>query len=565
MSVGAQTARYQWAVPLIGGAALVALSLLLIPKGVEVSEALDHHPATPVAAPARPAPPVAQLPAPPELASLIATASAPDIAQAVARLTAQGVAVTTAQVVHDLERAGRGPVALAFLDLRADGGSPALWRIRYELVRKLGDVGKTQAMIDAAVQRGSAVPPRDIVEAAYGANRPDMLVLAAENGAIPAPDAKLALDLARRFEKAGQIDLIGRLDRVTKAPWRQGDPWLAMRLAQRAGDRDGALRYALLLPAGQREAVREAIVREQGDRGALRSLWMERAGRPGADQGVIAEQLLAAGFRDDAMVVLERGAAKLPVRHKLSQRLLYLMGPRPAAREAGWLAARAAGQREWIEPYMQRVPPRDALAFLARHPMADRPDMQMTRLSLARSAGDDEAARGLFRALLDRPDLSVEQLRALSAAAPDRLDPALARKLTERRMQAGIGNGQDAMALAWTAWNAGDAATAGTLVGGYLRRNPDDPAALRLMAYVARKEKGEGAARPWRERALANTPPGTREQAELLESLGRLPQALVVVDGLIDARPADRSLTAYKARLLLANGQPGRARKILQP
>jgi predicted Zn-dependent protease len=197
--------------------------------------------------------------------------------------------------------------------------------------------------------------------------------------------------------------------------------------------------------------------------------------------------------------------------------------------------------------------------------MADRPDMQMTRLSLARSAGDEEAARALFRALLDRPDLSVEQLRALSAAAPDRLDPALARKLTERRMQAGIGNGQDAMALAWTAWNAGDAATAGALVGGYLRRNPDDPAALRLMAYVARKEKGEGAARPWRERALANTPPGTREQAELLESLGRLPQALVVVDGLIDARPADRSLTAYKARLLLANGQPGRARKILQP
>lgn len=562
MSVRKQALGYPWAVPLIGGAALLASSVLLIPRNVEVSEALDHRAqARAAAAIAPPAPPV---PAPPELATMIAGASPQAIAQAVGQLRARGVTVGTAQVVHDLAKAGRTQAAIDYLESSADAGSPALWRIRHDLTRRLGRTAQADALIAAAARAGSAVAPRDIVEAAYAANRPDLLVTAAEQGAIPAPDAELALDLARRFETSGQIAMIARLDAVSKAPWRQADPWLAMRLAQRGGDRAAALRYAMLLPAGQREAAREAIVRGQGDKGALRALLMERAGRPGADHGAIAEQLLAAGFRDDAMAVLERGAAKLPPRHKLSQRLLYLMGPRPAARETAWLAARALAQREWIDPYVDRVPPREALALLARHPLGDRADMQMMRLSIARSAGEDDAARALFRALLDQPDLTGEQLRALSAAAPDRLDPALARRLTDRRMQAGIGSGQDAMAMAWTAWNAGDAATAGTLVGGYLRRNPDDPAALRLMAYVARKEKGEGAARPWRERALASTPPGTREQAELLESLGRLPEALAVVDRLIATRPADRTLTMFKARLLIANGQPGRARKLLQ-
>lgn len=563
MSVRKQALGYPWAVPLIGGAALVALSVLLIPRSVEVSEALDHRAqALPAAAPI--APPAPMTPAPPALTALIANASPQAIAQAVGQLRARGVRVGTAQVVHDLAQAGRAQAALDFLDASADAGSPALWRVRHDLTRGLGRTPQADALIAAAAQRGSAVPPRDIIEAAYAANRPDLLVTAAEQGAIPAPDAKLALDLARRFETAGQIAMIARLDAVSKAQWRQADPWLAMRLAQREGDRAAALRYAMLLPVGQREAAREAIVRAQGDKGALRGLLMERAGRPGADHGATAEQLLAAGLRDDAIGVLERGAATLPPRHKLAQRLLYLMGPRPAARETGWLAARALAQREWIDPYVDRVPPRDALALLARHPLANRADMQMMRLSIARSAGEDDAARALLRALLDQPDLTGEQLRALSAAAPDRLDPALARRLTDRRMRAGIGSGQDAMALAWTAWNAGDAATAGALVGGYLRRNPDDPAALRLMAYVARKEKGEGAARPWRERALASTPPGTREQAELLESLGRLPEALAVVDRLIATRPADRTLTMFKARLLIANGQPGRARKLLQ-
>lgn len=560
--------NYHWAAPLLGGVAVLALSFLLIPRGAELQQALQRNQPQSTGDTAAPAPLLR--PSPPQLDKVLRKADANRILQAADALRGAGVTVTTAQVVHDLDRLGRAQVALDFLDLVPDGQAPELWRIRFELARKLGQVEAARGLVEAAVRQGSTVPPRDIVEAAYALDKPEMVIAAVENGVLPAPDATLALDLARRFEGVGRIDLVARLDAVTKVPWRTADPWLAIRLARRAGQPQEALRYAMLLPADKREAAREEIVQEQGDKAALHGLLLERAARPKADAAAIAEQLLAAGFRDDALLVLERAAAKLPPRHMLSQRLLYLMGPRPGARELRWLQGRAtqgppAGQRDWIDLYAQRDRPQAALAFLAGHPLANRPDMLLTRLSLARAAGDGESGTALIAALLDQPGLNADQVNALSAAAPRKLDPALARKLTEKRIQTGVGGSRDVMDLAWESWNRGDADGTVQRLTPYLRDTPNDRAALRLMAEAQRKTKGEAAARPWRERALAETPPGTREQAELLESLKRFPEAIAVVDDLIGLRPDDRSLTAFKARLLLANGQPGRARKVLQP
>ncbi|MCE7796313.1 hypothetical protein LWE61_07020 [Sphingobium sufflavum] len=575
MNVQSHVMKYPWAAPLIGGVAILALSFALIPRGRELRSALHHgkQPAI-VAAPIveQAAPP---RPSPPQLQDILRGSDAAAISGAVDRLRAEGVAVTTAQVAHDLNRLGRPQLALAFLALRPDGQGADLWRLRFELARKAGLAGTgpvkgARQMLAGAVGRGSGVAPHDIVEAAYALDEPEMILLAVENSVVPTPDAVLALDLARRFERGGKPDYIARLDAVTQAPWRRADPWLAIRLARAAGRQGEALRYAMLLPMKDREAARETIVREGGDRAELRTLLLARGAQPGTDVGGIAEQLLAAGFREDAMLVLEQAAGRLPPRHALSQRLLYLMGPRPAPRELRWLQARAmqgsaAEQRDWIGQYVQRDRPQDALAFVARHPLANQPDVMMTRLSLARDAGDDGEGAALLTALLDQPGLTAEQLRALSAAAPRHLPPALARTLAERRIETGVGGAREVMDLAWEAWNRGDAEGTAQRLAPYLRDRPDDGAALRLMAEAQRKTRGEAAARPWRERALAQTVAGTRDQAEMLESLRRYPEAIAVVDDLLAARPADRSLSAFKARLLLANGQPGRARKVLQP
>ncbi|MGJ3626640.1 hypothetical protein AB5I41_06870 [Sphingomonas sp. MMS24-JH45] len=132
--------------------------------------------------------------------------------------------------------------------------------------------------------------------AGYALDRPELIARAATTRAIPAPDATLSLDLARRLAARNREDLIAALDHAGAADWRAGDPWLALRLANRAGDRAAAMRAAALLPADQRDAARIAILEQAGDRAALRTLLVQQAAGPGANRVALAERLLAEGF-----------------------------------------------------------------------------------------------------------------------------------------------------------------------------------------------------------------------------------------------------------------------------
>lgn len=99
---------------------------------------------------------------------------------------------------------------------------------------------------------------------------------------------------------------------------------------------------------------------------------------------------------------------------------------------------------------------------------------------------------------------------------------------------------------------------------GYLRDRPDDRAALRLMADAQAKLKGDVAARPWLEQLLAITPPSI-DRADLLNRLGRTSDAMALVEMLRRVSPGDRRLDIMLSRLLIASGDPGRARKVLRP
>ncbi|MGO4863712.1 hypothetical protein ACTP2L_09145, partial [Campylobacter jejuni] len=119
---------------------------------------------------------------------------------------------------------------------------------------------------------------------------------------------------------------------------------------------------------------------------------------------------------------------------------------------------------------------------------------------------------------------------------------------------------RDRMDLAWSAWNAGDAPRTVQILRDYLASDGDDLPALRLMADAQAKIGGDRAARPWLEKALAQTPADSRAYAELLDRLGRRREAVALVERLRRTTPADRQLVALQARLLIADGQPGRAR-----
>ena len=562
------------ALPIVAGLAILALGLVLMPGRREVEQAARRAapPVPPVVPPqatptAAPVPPSA--PPHPELGPAILTANATALAALTQSLTDQGVTVTTAQVAYDLAAAGRPAVALAYLAARADGTGPATWLLRVDLLRKLGRRKEAEALLAAAATRPIGVPPAAIIATGYALDRPDLIIAAAASGAIPPPDAKLAHDLAQRAEARGRLDWLAQLDRAGGADWRAGDPWLALRVAIRTGDSASVLRAIGGLPAEEREDARTAWMTRTGDRAGLRSQMLAQAARPGADLPALAERLLAIGAREDAIALLRRAAIGQSPGSAVGQRLLYLMGPRPASGDREWLrqqalAGSSADQARWLAAYAERDTPATALAFVQRHPLAARTDIAILRLQLAQEEGDRGAARQAMAALLDGRALEPGALRRLSALA-DGLDPAQARALAERRIAAGIAGPRDRLDLAWAAWNAGDAARTRDWLHEYLVEAPGDLPALRLMADAQARLGGPAAARPWLERALLRAPRPGRPRAGLLDRLGRRAEALALVTAMRRAAPRDAELAALQARLLIAAGQPGRARAVLTP
>jgi len=571
MRIDRRRGRLAIVLPALAGLGLLAGGPMLLPNDREIRHAERRAQPVPTASSSMPSAPVSPPvvpPAHPAIAAQIATADAAALAALTARLITEGQSVSTMQVAYDLVAAKRPAVALDYLAARPDGGAAATWRLRVDLLRQTGRNADASTLVTQAAQKRGSVPAADIVAAAYAIDRPDLVIMAAANHVVPPPDAALSLDLARRADKAGRNDLIALLDKATTANWRAADPWLAIRVAARAKDTAAGLKAADYLPVEQRPAAREAILTTAGDREGLRTELLARAAAPGAQPEREAERLLASGYRADAAAVLRRAATGQPPTAPAAQRALYLMGPRPESDDLAWLKQQslqgnAAQQRAWLARYAERDRPGEALAFVSRHPLASQTDVMLMRLSLARTAGNDAAGRAVLASLLDGRALDPAQVAALSAAAPARIEPAQAAAIAKRRVASGVAAPRDQLDLAWTAWNAGDAKGAAKWLDAHLETDPTDLPALRLMADVQARIGGDRAARPWLDRALAQTPAESKARVEILEKLGRRADALSLVETLRADTPQDRSLAALHARLLIAQGQAGRARTVL--
>jgi len=571
MRIDRRRGRLAIVLPAIAGLGLLAGGLMLLPNDREILHAERRAQPVPTKSSSLPVAPVSPAvvpPAHPAIAAQIATADAAALAALTTQLIAAGQPVSTLQVAYDLVAAKRPAVALDYLAARPDGGAAATWRLRVDLLRQAGRTADASTLVTQAAQKRGSVPAADIVAAAYAIDRPDLVIMAAANHVVPPPDTALSLDLARRADKAGRNDLIALLDTATTANWRAADPWLAIRVAARAKDTAAGLKAADYLPVEQRPAAREAILTTAGDREGLRTELLARAAAPDAQPEREAERLLASGYRADAAAVLRRAATGQPPTAPAAQRVLYLMGPRPESDDLAWLKQQSlqgngAQQRAWLARYVERDRPGEALAFVSRHPLASQTDVMLMRLSLARTAGNDAAGRAMLASLLDGRTLDPAQVAALSAAAPARIEPAQAAAIAKRRVASGVAAPRDQLDLAWTAWNAGDAKGAAKWLDAHLETDPTDLPALRLMADVQARIGGDRAARPWLDRALAQTPAESKARVEILEKLGRRADAVSLVETLRAETPHDRSLAALHARLLIAQGQAGRARTVL--
>lgn len=564
--------------PILGGGVLLAATVLLMPNRWQIADAIRRGTfSPPPTAIPLPPPDTAQLMQrfsegkrleSPDLQRLMAASSARASASTLSAiadaLAKNGAPVATDRVSYDILATGRQAVALAFLESRPDRADPALWRLRFDLHRKTGDLTGATDLLRTAVMAPGNAPPPDLVEAAYALATPEILITAAEHGAIPPLSRAQSLDLALWANTAQRYDLISRIDRAGTPGWRADNPWLAMTLAQRSGDTGSALRYAALLPSG-RDAARESIIMASGNPQAIRQYLLAQASAKGADRSAIAQRLLDNGFRPDAIALLRQQSMKGASNVDVSARMLYLMGPRPALEDLNWLRSRASADPRWLVAYIEREQPAKALAFVESRPAADSSDMLVQRIALANAARDRVAAARALDGLLDGRPLSAMQLKAAATATvPADRAARYALALARARMAAGQGEPFDRLTLAWDGWDRGNAAETVGHLQGYLRDRPDDRAALRLMADAQAKLRGEAAARPWLERLLANTLPSI-ERAELLNRLGRTSDAMAMVETLRQTSPNDRRLKIMLSRLLIASGDPGRARKVLRP
>ena len=471
----------------------------------------------------------------------LAEADGATLAELVAALAARGAPPTRLAIVDDLVARHRPDVALALIDAAPTSEAPGLWRRRVDSTRATGDTRGAQALLAAAAARPGIAPAADIIAVAYALNAEPLILVAAEHGAVPRPDRALALDLARRW--SAQPALIARLDRVAGPDWRRDDPWLAMRLAMARKDRTAALAAAAMLPPAQRGMAREDLLARLGDTAGLRAELIDRAGREPAARPALAERLLAMGARDDATRLLQTIVATPD--DQAARRLLYLWGPRPGAAALAWLRQRAADapdaetRARWLSLYARRDRPQAALTVLERDTAGTRTPLLLTRLELAAAAGDAGASTRALAALLDGRDLSAAQLAQATGAMLPATDARLRASLAKRRIAAGQALAGDRMDIAWTAWNAHDLPAARAAVAAQLAAQPDDAAALMLMAEIEDRGGSPAHARRWRTSALAAV---RRRRAQA---------------------PADRALMADEGRLLVALGQAGAARALL--
>lgn len=322
---------------------------------------------------------------------------------------------------------------------------------------------------------------------------------------------------------------------------------------------------------------REAL-EKLGRKAELRQYILARAANPrvpAPERRQLAFVLLEQGDKPATLQVLQSLAAGQGPQSEDFRQLAYLWGPRPPPGALDWIEARARTARN----------PAEQAAWYGR--LAELGGAR--RVADALGQGGTPAAADLkspFIEALAAEGKGRELAEAVRSATVSERDPERLRRyarLSEQARQRGAAaeawkallslrpeDGDAMRQLGMLAYDENRLEEAERLLRRYLARGAGDYEANYFLGEALSALKRNAAAVPFYKRALEQIRAGTarsdavaQTEANLLNRLGRVDEAVTLFERLRKVRPNDRQLKADYASMLIENGRGQEARRVL--
>ncbi len=310
----------------------------------------------------------------------------------------------------------------------------------------------------------------------------------------------------------------------------------------------------------------------------LRRYLLARAGDerlPAKDRREVASALLAQGEKAGAEQALRRLAAGQGPEGEDFKQLLYLWGPRPPAAALDWIEARArtaaapAEQAAWYDRLAELGGAGRVAQRLGQGGTPASPDLKAPYIEALAAEG-----KGKELAVSVRSALATER-------APDRLRryARLAEQTGQRTAAAEAwtvllgqkpDDGEALRQLGMLAYDENRLEDTERFLRRFVAGGPNDYEAYYFLGEALTALKRPTVAIPFYRTALAQLRAGklrndATEQAEanLLNRLGKVDDAVALFEGLRKRRPNDRQLKADYVSMLIENGRVQEARRVL--
>lgn len=381
-------------------------------------------------------------------------------------------------------------------------------------------------------------------------------------GAVAELAEFLEADLARP-----DLDAAGREQRafllLDSAGPARALPVLKQLAAGNSGPWDGLYREALT-KLGRKDELRHYLLARTGD---------ERV--PAPERRAIAFALLDQGDKTAAEQALMRLAAGQGSDSPDFKQLAYLWGPRPPAAALDWIEGRAkaartpAEQAAWYDKLAELGGARRVAERLGQGGTPAARDLKAPYIeALAAEGKGRELAEAVRSAVpLER---DPERLRRYARLAEQTRQRVAAAEAWRALLALKPEDGDSLRQLGMLAYDENRLGDAERLLRRFLAKGPGDYEANYFLGEALTALKRPTEAVPFYRRSLeqiraqkTKSDSLVQTEANLLNRLGKVDEAVALFEGLRKLRPNDRQLKADYAAMLIENGRLKEARHVL--